>query len=193
MHPEILEIGDEIAKMCKGVPLIIKTLAMILQSKREQGEWLSIRNNKNLLSLGDENENVLSVLKLSYDNLPTHLRQCFTYCALFPKNHEIEKKSLVQLWIAQGYIQSSNDNNEQLEDTGHQYFEELLLRSLLEKVEINDAFSYRLTYKMHDLIYDLAQSIIGSKVLILRNDVTNISEEICHVSLLKEVNLKIKN
>uniref|UniRef100_F6H4R4 Disease resistance protein RGA3 n=1 Tax=Vitis vinifera TaxID=29760 RepID=F6H4R4_VITVI len=129
LHPEILEIGEEIAKMCKGVPLVIKTLAMILQSKREQGEWLSIRNNKNLLSLGDENENVLGVLKLSYDNLPTHLRQCFTYCALFPKDFEIEKKLVVQLWIAQGYIQPYN--NKQLEDIGDQYVEELLSRSLI--------------------------------------------------------------
>ncbi|WKA13319.1 hypothetical protein VitviT2T_030630 [Vitis vinifera] len=192
LHPEILEIGEEIAKMCKGVPLIIKTLAMILQSKREQGEWLSIRNNKNLLSLGEENENVLSVLKLSYDNLPTHLRQCFTYCVVFPKDYEIEKKSLVQLWIAQGYIQSSNDNNEQLEDIGDRYFQELLSRSLLEKAG-NNPFTATLRYKMHDLIHDLAQSIIGSEVLILRNDITNISKEIRHVSLFKETNVKIKD
>ncbi|KAJ9672968.1 hypothetical protein PVL29_026296 [Vitis rotundifolia] len=158
---------NKLQKMCKGVPLIIKTLAMILQSKREKGEWLFIRNNKNLLSLGDENENVLSVLKLSYDSLPTHLRQYFTYCVVFPKDHEIEKKSLVQLWI---------DST----------------RSLVEKVEINYAFHYRLIYKMHDLIHDLAQSIIGSEVLILRDDLTNISKEIRHVSLFKEVNLKIK-
>ncbi|RVW71835.1 putative disease resistance protein RGA3 [Vitis vinifera] len=62
VHTNITQIGKEIAKMCKGVPLIIKSLAMILRSKREPGQWLSIRNNKNLLSLGDENENVLGVL-----------------------------------------------------------------------------------------------------------------------------------
>ncbi|CBI32892.3 unnamed protein product, partial [Vitis vinifera] len=144
LKPEIVKIGEEIAKMCKGVPLVIKSLAMILQSKREPGQWLSIRNNKNLLSLGDENENVLGVLKLSYDNLSTHLRQCFTYCALFPKDYEIEKKSL------------------------------------LEKAE-NDHFTNTLRYKMHDLIHDLAQSIIGSEVLVLRNDVENISKEVRHV------------
>ncbi|WKA13345.1 hypothetical protein VitviT2T_030651 [Vitis vinifera] len=183
LHPEILEIGEEIAKMCKGVPLVIKTLAMILQSKREQGEWLSIRNNKNLLSLGDENENVLGVLKLSYDNLPTHLRQCFTYCALFPKDFEIEKKLVVQLWIAQGYIQPYN--NKQLEDIGDQYVEELLSRSLLEKAGTNH-------FKMHDLIHDLAQSIVGSEILILRSDVNNIPEEVRHVSLFEKVNPMIK-
>ncbi|XP_034679139.1 putative disease resistance protein RGA3 [Vitis riparia] len=185
VHTNITQIGKEIAKMCKGVPLIIKSLAMILQFKREPGQWLSIRNNENLLSLGDENENVLGVLKLSYDNLPTHLRQCFTYCALFPKDYEVEKKLVVQLWIAQGYIQSSNDNNGQLEDIGDQYFEELLSRSLLEKAGTK-------MYKMHDLIHDLAQSIAGSEILVLRSDVNNIPEEARHVSLFEEVNPMIK-
>ncbi|RVW64570.1 putative disease resistance protein RGA3 [Vitis vinifera] len=190
VHTNITQIGKEIAKMCKGVPLIIKSLAMILRSKREPGQWLSIRNNKYLLSLGDENENVVGVLKLSYDNLPTHLRQCFTYCALFPKDYEIEKKLVVHLWIAQGYIQSSNDNNEQLEDIGDQYFEELLSRSLLEEVE--DDFANTVMYKMHDLIHDLAQSIVGSEILVLRSDVNNIPKEAHHVSLFEEINLMIK-
>ncbi|CBI21729.3 unnamed protein product, partial [Vitis vinifera] len=147
LKPEIVEIGEEIAKMCKG--------------------------------------NVLGVLKLSYDNLSTHLRQCFTYCALFPKDYEIEKKLVVHLWIAQGYIQSSNDNNEQVEDIGDQYVEELLSRSLLEKAGTNH-------FKMHDLIHDLAQSIVGSEILVLRSDVNNIPEEARHVSLFEEINPMIK-
>ena len=86
-------------------------------------KWESIRQNENLLLLQHGNDNVLRVLKLSYDKLPTHLKQCFTYCDLFPQDYEIEKQLLVQLWIAQGYIQSSN-RDEQLEDMGDRYFEE---------------------------------------------------------------------
>ena len=191
VHPKIVEIGEKIARMCKGVPLIIKTLAKILQSKREEGQWLSIRNNKNLLSLGDENKNVIGVLKLSYDNLPTHLKQCFTYCALFPKGYEIKKRSLVQLWTAQGYIQSSNDENGRLEDIGDRYFEELLSRSLLETAK-NNSFTNASSYKMHDLIHDLAQSIVGTEILILRNDITNIPKDVRHLLLFERVNPMIK-
>ncbi|RVW93444.1 hypothetical protein VitviT2T_030599 [Vitis vinifera] len=187
LEPEIVEIGEEIAKMCKGVPLVIKSLATILQSKREPGQWLSIRNNKNLLSLGDENENVLGVLKLSYDNLPTHLKQCFTYCALFPKDYEIEKKLVVQLWMAQGYIQSSYDNKEQLEDTGDQYVEELLSRSLLKTARTNH-FTNTLMYKMHNLMHDLAQLIVKPEILVLRSGDNNIPKEARHVLLFEEVN-----
>ena len=180
---KIINVGKEIVNMCNGVPLIINTLGGILmQFKSDLCKWESICRNENLLSLPHGNDNVLRVLKLSYDNLPTHLKQCFTYCALFPQDYEFEKKLLVQLWIAQGYIQSPNDD-EQLEDIGDQYFKELVSRSLLKKVE-EYIFNDRLTYKMHDLIHDLAQSIIGYEVLVLRNDVSNISREARHISSL---------
>ena len=65
-------------------------------------------------------------------------------------------------------------------------------RSLLKKDEAHD-FNDRLTYKMHDLIHDIAQSIVGSEVLVLRNDVSNISREARHISLLfEEVTLMMK-
>ena len=182
---KIIEVGKEIVNMCNGVPLIIKTLGRtLMQSKSDLSKWLSIRKNENLLSLPYGNDNVLRVLKLSYENLPTHLKQCFTYCALFPKDYEIEKKLLVQLWIAQGYIQSTN-GNEQLEDIGDDYFKELLSRSLLEEVEKDD-FGNILSCKMHDLIHDLAQSIVGSEVLVLRSDIGNIPEEVRHITLGEE-------
>nr|CAN79473.1 hypothetical protein VITISV_023355 [Vitis vinifera] len=191
VNPEIIKVGKEIVNMCNGVPLIINTLGRtLMQFKSDLSKWLSIRKNENLLSLPHGNDNVLRVLKLSYDNLPTHLKQCFTYCALFPKDYEIEKKLLVQLWIAQGYIQSTN-GNEQLEDIGDQYFKELLSRSLLEEVEKDD-FNNTLSCKMHDLIHDLAQSIVGSEILVLRSDVNNIPEEARHVSLFERVNPMIK-
>ena len=127
-------------------------------------KWESIRRNENLLPLQHGNDNVLRVLKLNYDKLPTHLKQCFTYCALIPQDYEIEKQLLVQLWIARGYIQSSN-RDEQLEDMGDRYFEESVSRSLLKKVEEDDS-NDRLTYQMHDLIHNLAQSIVGYEVVI---------------------------
>ncbi|KAJ9685663.1 hypothetical protein PVL29_017626 [Vitis rotundifolia] len=187
-HPKLLQIGDEIIKMCNGVPLVIRTLGRILHSKTEESQWLSIKNNKNLMSLRDGN-NILLVLKLSYDNLPSHLKQCFTYCALFPKDYKIEKKMLIQLWMAQGYIQPSN-GNEHLEDVGDQYFEELLSRSLFQDIEKDDNNNV-LCCKMHDLIHDLAQSLVKSEIFILTDDMQNMSKRVHHVSF-DEWSLKMK-
>ncbi|KAJ9685658.1 hypothetical protein PVL29_017621 [Vitis rotundifolia] len=180
-HPNLLKIGEEITKMCNGVPLVIRTLGRILNSKTEESQWLSIKNNKNLMSLQDGN-NISLVLKLRYDNLQSHLKHCFTYCSVFPKDYEIEKKMLIQLWMAQGYIQPSYEN-EQLEDVGDRYFEELLSRSMFQEID-KDESNNILSCKMHDLIHDLAQLVVKFENFILMDDVKNILERIHHVSFL---------
>ena len=61
-----------------------------------------------------------------------------------------------------------------------------------KKVEEDDS-NDRLTYKMHDLIHNLAQSIVGYEVLIPRNATSHVSREVSHVSLLEKLNLMIKD
>ena len=51
----------------------------------------------------------------------------------------------------------------------------------------------KLTYKMHDLIHNRAQSIVGYKVLIPRNAISHVSREVSHVSLLEKLNPMIKD
>ena len=46
---------------------------------------------------------------------------------------------------------------------------------------------------MHDLIYNLAQSIVGYEVLIPRNAISHVSGEVSHVSLLENLNPMIKD
>ena len=50
-----------------------------------------------------------------------------------------------------------------------------------------------LTYKMHDLIQNRAQSIVGYEVLIPRNATSHVSREVSHVSLLEKLNPMIKD
>ena len=45
---------------------------------------------------------------------------------------------------------------------------------------------------MHDLIYNLAQSIVRYEVLIPRNATSHVSREVSHVSLLEKLNPMIK-
>ena len=65
-------------------------------------------------------------------------------------------------------------------------------RLLLKKVE-EDNSKDRLTYKMHDLIHNLTQSIVGYEVLIPRNATSHVSREVSHVSLLEKLNPMIKD
>ena len=64
---------------------------------------------------------------------------------------------------------------------------------IVEKKVKEDDSNDRLTYKMHDLIHNLAQSIVGYEVLILRNATSHVSREVSHVSLLEKLNPMIKD
>ena len=173
--PTLREIGSEIVKICQGIPLAIKSIGHVLYCKETEPEWLFMKNN--LLENVTQVNDILPILKLSYNYLPSHLKSCFTYCSLFPKDYEMDKEMIIQLWIAQGFIQSSN-KNQQLEDVGDEYFKDLLWGSFFEEVETYNG----LRYKMHDLIHDLAKSVGGDECNLIGFDGININEKNHHIS-----------
>ncbi|GKV46331.1 hypothetical protein SLEP1_g53316 [Rubroshorea leprosula] len=134
-HPGLKDVGQEMVKMCKGLPLAAKMLGGLLRA-----------------------------LMLSYHHLPSHLKQCFSYCAIFPKDHQFNKEELIFLWMAEGLLQKHPGEENQTEDIGHQYFSELLSRSFFQHSSNDES-----RYVMHDLIHDLAQYIAGETCCNLEN------------------------
>ncbi|KAK2987341.1 hypothetical protein RJ640_023642 [Escallonia rubra] len=171
-HQSLIDIGIEIVKKCRGVPLAARTLGGLLYSKNDESDWLSVRDNE-IWSFVQKENGILPILRLSYDRMPTCVKQCFAYCSLFKKDQEIDKWKLIYLWMAQGFIESSQ--NEEQEDTGEGYFNELVKRSFLQQEE-NECF------KMHDLIHDLAQSVAGDECFAIRSKVVSVPEGVRHVS-----------
>ncbi|KAL1547874.1 putative disease resistance protein RGA1 [Salvia divinorum] len=172
--PQLEMIGKQIVKKCVGVPLAAKALGGILRFKRTQEEWIYVKESE-LCKLSPEESLIMPALRLSYHHLPLELRQCFAYFAAFPKDHVIEKKELILLWIAHGHI--SSKENMDVEDVGNQICNELLLRSLLQS-----CFRYN-KISMHALVHDLAQSVMESKVPGIRSD-----RNIPSASTIREVN-----
>ncbi|KAL1547872.1 putative disease resistance protein RGA3 isoform X2 [Salvia divinorum] len=159
--PQLEMIGKQIVKKCVGVPLAAKALGGILRFKRTQEEWIHVKENE-LWKLSPEESLIMPALRLSYHHLPLELRQCFAYFAAFPKDHVIDKEELILLWIAHGHI--SSKDNIQVEDVGNQICNELLLRSLLQP-------SFRkISISMHDLVHDLAQSVMENKIPGVRSE-----------------------
>ncbi|KAM1304507.1 hypothetical protein ACFX1X_022274 [Malus domestica] len=93
-NPMLVPIGRRIANKCQGVPLAIRTLGSLMRYTTSESEWLAIQNKENWEFPKEEND-ILAILKLSYDHMPVYLKQCFSYCALFPKGYEIDKKLLM--------------------------------------------------------------------------------------------------
>ncbi|KEH38203.1 LRR and NB-ARC domain disease resistance protein [Medicago truncatula] len=148
------EIGRKIARKCGGLPIAAKTLGGILRSKVDITEWTSILNN-DVWNL--RNDNILPALHLSYQYLPSHLKRCFAYCSLFPKDYPLDRKQLVLLWMAEGFLDCSQGGKE-LEELGDDFFAELLSRSLIQQSN-DDARGEK--FVMHDLVNDLATIVSG--------------------------------
>jgi hypothetical protein len=185
-NPGIMTIGKEIVEKCSGVPLAIRTMGCSLHFKTTESEWLSFKNNQ-LSKIPQKENDILPTLKLSYDQLPSHLKHCFAYCSLFQKDLTIHKSTLINLWIAQGFIKLS-DQNQCLEDVGHEYFVDLLWRSFFQEAEI-DEFGNIIQCKMHDLMHDLAKLVTGSLITTLElNNKKNIDEKIRHLSTGYDLN-----
>ena len=100
---ELESIGKEIVKKCGGVPLAIKTLGSLMSLKSTESEWLSVKESQ-IWELPEGEHSILPALRLSYHYLPPHLRQCFAFCCIFPKDHVLEMDKLIQLWMANGFI-----------------------------------------------------------------------------------------
>ncbi|XP_026438496.1 disease resistance protein RGA2-like [Papaver somniferum] len=156
------DIGFDIAEKCDGLPLAANFLGSLLSYKREESHWISLKDNKNLW-VQSKNNRVISILKLSYDNLPSRLKQCFSYCCLFPKDWEIQREILIRMWMAEGFLELPADevNNRSFEDIGNDYFEFLLWNSFFQDTK-KDGLGI-ISCKMHDLVHDLALSVVDGK------------------------------
>ncbi|KAK4733235.1 hypothetical protein R3W88_007496 [Solanum pinnatisectum] len=151
MNPRLKEIGEEIVKRCKGLPLAIKTLGGMLSSKLDITYWTEVLNS-NLWDLPSKKYSVLPSLRLSYHHLPPNLRRCFGYCSIFPKGYELNKKDLILLWMAEGFVQPMAQIT--MEEVGNGNFTELQSRCFFQESSQN-----RSLFVMHDLVHDLALSV----------------------------------
>ncbi|KAI3940749.1 hypothetical protein MKW98_030068, partial [Papaver atlanticum] len=161
--PNLTKIGKQIVAKCGGVPLATKILGGLMHSKSDENYWQAILDNEIWEHVKGE-EQVIRVLKLSYDHLAPHLKQCFAYCSLIPKGVVISRKRLIQLWMAEGFLNSSRPSTE-MEKVGNEYFNSLLENSFFQdeqKHELGDIKSC----KMHDLVHDLAQSVAKNECAI---------------------------
>ncbi|XP_038715867.1 putative disease resistance RPP13-like protein 1 [Tripterygium wilfordii] len=167
---DLKDIGYELVKRCNGLPLAAKVLGGLLRNKRSRGEWERVLRNK-LWNSSETSNSVRPTLKLSYNDLSSHLKRCFVYCAIFPKDYEFDRDELISLWMAEGFLHHPQ-GGKLMEDLGIQYFDDLVSRSFFQSSSYNQVSrffqagsSFQLSrsttprFVMHDLVCDLAQTI----------------------------------
>ncbi|GKV08543.1 hypothetical protein SLEP1_g20156 [Rubroshorea leprosula] len=154
--PQLLLIGKAIAKQCGGLPLVAAVFGKHLGVHIGVDEWSAIRDDKAWHA--PHRQEILSQLKKGYDQLPPHLKRCFSFCSIFPKEKivKISRDELVQCWMANGFLSKSNDGqSDKEEDVGNRYVNDLVSNYLLEDVEMDECGNIKFC-KMHDEVHNLA-------------------------------------
>ncbi|KAK6781096.1 hypothetical protein RDI58_023280 [Solanum bulbocastanum] len=104
-----------------------------------------------------------------------------------------DRFDLIDMWIAQGFIQSTISNRDNVEDVANSYFMDLLRRSFFRETEEHESFPlFQETeehesqhfYKMHDLIHDLAKEVADREFFSITKteDTEVVPEQTLHAS-----------
>ncbi|KAJ3676072.1 hypothetical protein LUZ60_003484 [Juncus effusus] len=174
LQPVIIEI----AKKLGGVPLLLEVVGGVLNSYLDYGKWISILNS-NTMNLTMDNNKVLKVLKLSYQNLPTKIQSCFRFCSIFPEDYWYTEEELVGMWVALGMIPQSQNRYEQPEDIGKDYFNILVRKSFLIIVIV---LGDERKYVMHDCMHQMARIVSKGECLGVNNiNLKEVPETIRHL------------
>ncbi|KAJ4801765.1 Disease resistance protein RPM1 [Rhynchospora pubera] len=156
--PPLVKWAKNIVSKCNGLPLALVSLGSILSTcAKTKSEWkrvhdelsCELQNNLNL-------DQLRSVLILSFNYLPKHLKNCFLYCCMFPEDYLFARKKLIRLWIAEEFVEQRGAST--LEETAEGYLSELINRSMLQVVKKN-SFGRVKRCRMHDTLRELATSL----------------------------------
>ncbi|KAG5569539.1 hypothetical protein H5410_059305 [Solanum commersonii] len=128
--PDFEQLGKQIALKCGGLPLAIIVIAGLLaKTGKTLDEWQSVAENVSSVVSTDLEAQCMGVLPLSYYHLPSHLKPCFLYFAIFPEDNLIFVDKLVGLWVAEGFLKAEEMEN--IEEVEEKCLADLVDRSLI--------------------------------------------------------------
>jgi len=134
---DLEEMTCEIVCKCGGLPLALVLIGSSLSHLRKNVfEWK--RFSRDLSSLFGNNSDlhdIRKILNTSYEVLPSHLKVCLLYFAIYPEGYEVKSNRLIRQWIAEGFVKE--ESGKTLEEVANGYLTELVRRSLVQELSVN--------------------------------------------------------
>ncbi|XP_047080862.1 putative disease resistance protein RGA1 [Lolium rigidum] len=166
------DIGLQIVAKCDGLPLAIKVLGGLLcQKEKKHHEWKMVLDDS-VWSDNEMPEELNHAVYLSYEDLPSCIKQCLLYWSLLPKTALLYKQDIISMWIGEGFVQGTSDN---LEELGSKYYKELIVRNLIEP---NAKYLDQTVCSMHDVVRSFAQFVSRDEALVAHSGETNIGSKL---------------
>ncbi|KQJ84670.1 hypothetical protein BRADI_5g22162v3, partial [Brachypodium distachyon] len=131
--PSLSLIGRQIAEKLEGNPLAAETAGELLREHLTIDHWTKILKDEHWKSL-QLSTGIMCALRLSYDQLPYHIQQCFSYTSIFPRSYRFPGEMLVRIWISQGFVKG-NQSSKRLEEIGRQNLTVLVNLGFIQQVE----------------------------------------------------------
>ncbi|CAO2839063.1 unnamed protein product [Amaranthus hypochondriacus] len=182
-NDDLVEIGQKIVEACGGVPLAIRVAGSLVFGQ-DKNKWEAVQE-VGVANMG--NNDITQILKLSYHHLPYSLKNCFSFCAIFPKDERMKKNMLIDLWMAHSYIVPLR-KGQSIEDAGEEYFLILLRRCFFQDIWKDDETGEVYSIKIHDLLHDIAQGVSRKEIFAgtstIRSEKPN--KKIRHLSLFNK-------
>ncbi|XP_048439313.1 disease resistance protein RPM1-like [Pyrus x bretschneideri] len=155
--------AEDLVGKCQGLPLGIVALGALMSTKRFVPEWTKVYNSLNWeLSNNRTLEVEKSILSLSFNDLSYQLKNCFLYFCIFPEDYVVQCKRLIRLSMAEGFVEQVRGAKP--EDIAESYTAEVTCRCMLQVVKREPSGRAK-TFKMHDLLRELALSISETEIL----------------------------
>ncbi|KAJ1261860.1 hypothetical protein BS78_09G063100 [Paspalum vaginatum] len=140
---------------CNGLPIAIVCIGRFLSLRTSYLEWENVYKDIETRLSNNPIFDMNIILQVSLEDLPHNIRNCFLYCCLYPEDYVMQRKSLVRLWVAEGFVEKIGQRT--LEEIAEDYLTELIRRCLLVVVKRNDSGCV-CEVQMHDILRVLALS-----------------------------------
>ncbi|KAL6653253.1 hypothetical protein ACP70R_008831 [Stipagrostis hirtigluma subsp. patula] len=169
---ELKDIGMRIIAKCDCLPLAVKVMGGVLRQKNiRRWEWEKVLNDS-IWSVSQMPEDLNYAIYLSYQDLRPTLKSCFLHFARLPKSKLFFLNDIVGMWISEGFIQGNSDD---LEELGREYYNELILRNLIEP---DRRYLDEHVCKMHDVVRWFAQYVARDEALVVHSRETGITSKL---------------
>nr|XP_029117860.1 disease resistance protein RPM1-like [Elaeis guineensis] len=152
--PELEYWARKIASKCQGLPLAIVSIGNLLSLKeRKELAWRYVHDAL-VWEQSDipEVQKVSTILNFSINDLPYYLRSCLLHCSLYPDDYEMEKNTLIRLWVAEGFVEELGEST--MEEVALDYLNQLVGRCMLQ-AKHTDYIAKTDCFKVHHLVRDL--------------------------------------
>lgn len=172
--PEIIDVAKSFASKCGGLALALitvgRSLASTKQTKEEWTRCLEIFNHvkeklSSIRGMDQSTTLLFSSFYFSYTMLGIGQRNCLLYCSLYPKNYSINIEELIRYWMGEGLFLKEQDCIDGARTEGSKIITKLKSLGMLEDGDSPDSEVF-----MHDIMHDLALSIIKKEFVVQAHD-----------------------